>query len=58
MALTVMNNTLNENGYFGISLNSPEVNDIISDVADGGTFYYIPDRECIIHLFALFFKLR
>lgn len=55
MALTVMSNTLNENRYFGISLNSPEVNDIISDAADGGTFYYIPDRERIIHLFAPFF---
>lgn len=52
----VLSNTLNENKYFGKTRNSEEINNIIAQATDGGTFYYIAKREYIIHIFSAMFE--
>lgn len=56
MVFAVLSNTLNENRYFGKSRNSSEIDSILAEAADGGTFYYVAQREYMIHAFSVMFK--
>ncbi len=52
----VLSNTLNDNRYFGKTRNTEEVNNILTNAADGGTFYYVANKEYMIHAFSIMFK--
>ncbi len=53
---SVLSNTLNVNRYFGQTRNTEKVNNIIAEAADEGTFYYVANREYMIHSFSVMFK--
>lgn len=55
MIFAVLSNTLNENRYFGRSRNLSETDNILAEAADGGTFYYVAEREYMIHTFSVMF---
>ncbi len=52
----VLSNTLNDNRYFGKTRSTEELNSIITDAADGGTFYYVANVEYMIHAFSIMFN--
>lgn len=56
MIFAVLSNTLNENRYFGRSRNLSEIDDIVAEAVDGGTFYYVAEREYMIHTFSVMFR--
>ncbi|MCM1054497.1 MAG: glycosyltransferase family 39 protein [Bacteroides sp.] len=49
---TVLSDTLNENRFLGITRNSPETEQKVESIVDGGIIYYVADKEYRIHIFA------
>lgn len=56
MAFVLASNVLNENRYLGKTLNTEETDKMLEEIADEGTFYYVADKEYIIHSFSTMFR--